>query len=93
MGFLWIRNSSADASRERRRSDGSYVRCPTCSCEFPLVGTQRLPKEFSAPCPNCGHRNVYQEAEAHDPKQDADATRTPRKIQFGKKASMPSSPG
>jgi len=41
-------------------------------------------------CPNCGQRKVYQSAEAHDPKQDAEATKTSRRIQFstGKKKSM-----
>ena len=65
----------------------NYVSCPRCSCEIPLAGTIRLPREFSVLCPNCGRRDVYQPAEAHDPKQGAAATRTAGSIQFstGKK--------
>jgi predicted RNA-binding Zn-ribbon protein involved in translation (DUF1610 family) len=65
------------------------VRCPTCSWEIPLVGTLRLPREYSVLCPNCGQRKVYQAAQAHDLKQDAEATKTSgRIIQFGTKKAM-----
>jgi hypothetical protein len=87
MGFMmWTGASSDDANRDRRRTDGSSVSCPACSCEIPVVGTQRLPREFSVLCPNCGQRNFYQQVETHDPKQDAGAARTPAKIEFGKKS-------
>ena len=88
MNFIWTRGASADASRDRHRTDGRCVGCPTCSCEIPVVGTLRLPQEFSVLCPNCRHRNVYQSAEVRDPKQDAAATMAPRNIQFGKKVAM-----
>ena len=93
MNFAWLRASTADANRDRGRTDGACVVCPACSREIPLAGTLRLSKEFSVPCPNCGHRNVYQSAGTRDPKQDAEATRTPAKIQFGKKALLQSHPG
>jgi hypothetical protein len=90
MNFVWTRDSSAaDPTRDRNQTDGdSFVSCPSCSYEIHTVGKARLPREFSAPCPNCGHRNVYQQGDAHEPNPDAAAARAPRKIQFGKKAPM-----
>ena len=90
MNFIWTRDSSAaaDPTRDRNQTDGSCVSCSLCSYEIRLVGKGRPTREFSALCPNCGHRKVYQQAEAHDPKPDAAATRAPEKIQFGKKASL-----
>ena len=74
MGMLWTRKGSADVVRDRVLNGGSCVICPLCSWEIPLVGTLRPPGEFSALCPNCGHRNIYQSDDARDPKRDADAT-------------------
>jgi uncharacterized Zn finger protein (UPF0148 family) len=89
MNFIWTRNSSAaDPVRAQDQTDGSCVSCPSCSHEIRLVGKARLPREFSVLCPACGHRNVYQQADAHDPRPDAGATRAPAKIHFGKKAPM-----
>jgi hypothetical protein len=91
MNFIWTRGSSAaDTSRDRNRADGSCVSCPMCSYEIRLVGKVRPSREFSARCPNCGHRKVYQQAEARDSNPDAAATGAPGKIQFGKKAPMQS---
>jgi hypothetical protein len=63
----------------------SCVSCPTCSCEIPVLGAIRLPREFSVLCPNCGLRRVYQATELHDAKQDTEETHKSRRIQFGKK--------
>jgi endogenous inhibitor of DNA gyrase (YacG/DUF329 family) len=60
----------------------SCVSCPTCSHEIPLASTLRLPGVFSVPCPNCGQRKVYQSAEAHDPKQEAEVVKASGPIQF-----------
>jgi DNA-directed RNA polymerase subunit RPC12/RpoP len=89
MNFIWTRSLAADAISKPSQTDAS-VSCPMCSCEIPLVGKQRLPREFSALCPNCGHRKVFLQAEVHDPKPDAAATKAPRKNQFGKKTPMQS---
>ena len=75
-------------SRKVPQTD-TCVRCPTCSWEIPLRGALRLPQEYSVPCPNCGRRNIYQSAEAHVPRLDAEGTKTSgRIIQFGTKKAM-----
>jgi hypothetical protein len=61
----------------------SCVRCPTCSCEIPVLNARRLPPEFSVLCPNCGSRKEYQLAGLHDTKRDAESKL--HKIQFGKR--------
>jgi hypothetical protein len=61
------------------------VRCPTCSCEIPVLGARRLPREFSVPCPNCGRRNQHQSDELHDAKRDAEPTLSFESSQFGSK--------
>jgi hypothetical protein len=63
----------------------SCVSCPTCSCEIPVHSPQRMPREFSVKCPNCGWRREYQPAELHDARRGAEATREFPRIQFGKK--------
>ena len=83
MNFAWLRSSSDEANRDRGRTEGACVSCPACAREIPLVGRPRLPLEFSVPCPNCGHRNVYQPAAAHDPKQSAEPAK-PGPIPFGR---------
>ena len=89
MSFLWSRErAAADPTRDRNQTDGSCVSCPLCSGEIRLGGQERVPREFSAECPNCGHRNVYQQTEIHEPNPNAAATKATRKIQFGKKAPM-----
>jgi uncharacterized Zn finger protein (UPF0148 family) len=69
-------------SKRNEANSGSRVTCPTCSYEITLDGASRLPAEFSVPCPNCGRRTIYKSADAHDPKHDAEATKTPRTIRF-----------
>jgi hypothetical protein len=61
------------------------VSCPTCSREIPVLGTSRLPREFSVLCPSCGRRKAYQLDEVHDRTQDAETTQAAGLIQFGKK--------
>jgi len=63
----------------------TYVSCPTCAREIPVMGTSRLPRDFSVLCPNCGRRKVYQLAEVHDLKRDAETPQASGRIQFGKK--------
>ena len=87
MGFMWTRAETAEAARESQRSDGRCVTCPACSCEIAVVGTLRLPREFSVLCPNCGHRNVHLADAAHDPRPGVETTR-PAHIKFGKKAAF-----
>lgn len=86
MNFMWGSAASAEAAREQNRIDRACVSCPACAFEIPMADTKRLPNEFSLLCPNCGQRAVYLSAGVHAPKAAADATRTSRKIQFGKKA-------
>ena len=85
MGLLWSRAKSGGAVHNPQRNDLRCVSCPMCSGEISLVGKQRLPQEFSAQCPNCGHRKVYQSTATHDPMEDAKAHRKPRAIEFGRK--------
>jgi hypothetical protein len=59
------------------------VSCPTCSCEIPVLNTNGLPREFSVQCTNCGGRALYQLAQIHDQKPDAETTQSSRRIQFG----------
>ena len=63
----------------------SRVSCPACRCEIPVQSVQRLPREFSVKCPNCGWRKEYQSAELHDAKPEPDSPREFPRIQFGKK--------
>lgn len=63
----------------------SCVSCPTCSCEIPVLGARRLPREFSVPCLDCGWRKEYQLADLHDVKLDIKPTHESQRIQFGKK--------
>jgi hypothetical protein len=63
----------------------SRVSCPTCRCEIPVQSAQRLPREFSVKCPNCGWRKEYQSTELHDSKPEADSPREIPRGQFGKK--------
>ena len=92
MNFMWARNSSAaDSTPARDQTDGACVSCPSCSYEIRLAGKAR-PREFSVLCPACGHRKVYQQADAHDPVPVAGETKAPAKIHFGKKAPPESIP-
>jgi DNA-directed RNA polymerase subunit RPC12/RpoP len=88
MNMIWSRKETAEAARDRQRSDARCVTCPACSREIPVAGRQRLPQEFSVLCPGCGHRRAYQADEAHEPKPVTGASRTPAKVEFGKKAAM-----
>jgi hypothetical protein len=63
----------------------SRVSCPTCRCEIPVQSAQRLPREFSVKCPNCGWRKEYRSAELHDAKPEAESPREIPRNQFGKK--------
>jgi len=91
MNFIWSRTGSAPEATANPGENGcSCVRCPMCSCEIPLVGAPHLPSEFSAACPNCGHRNVYLKAAARDVNPAAAAIKATRKIQFGKKIALQS---
>jgi hypothetical protein len=71
--------------RKITQPDTSCVRCPTCSCEIPVLNARRLPREFSVMCPNCGWRKEHQSAELHDTKQDAESIHEFRNIRFGKR--------
>jgi DNA-directed RNA polymerase subunit M/transcription elongation factor TFIIS len=86
MNFIWGSAGSAEAAREQARLERACVNCPACAFEIPLADTKRLPREFSLLCPGCGQREVYYLAQIHEPEEDAEAIRAPRKIQFGKKA-------
>ena len=86
MAFMWGSARSAEAAREQNRIEGGCVSCPACAFEIPLAKTKGLPREFSLVCPACDQRRIYQLAQLHAPTEDAEATRPPRKIQFGKKA-------
>jgi hypothetical protein len=63
----------------------SCVRCPTCSCEIPVLNARRLPPEFSVRCPNCGSRHEHLLAGLHDTKRDAESTQEIHNIQFGRR--------
>jgi hypothetical protein len=65
--------------------DASCVTCPKCSCEIPVLGAQRPPREFSVLCPNCGWRKEYLPGELHDARPDAEPAHEIGAIQFGKK--------
>jgi ssDNA-binding Zn-finger/Zn-ribbon topoisomerase 1 len=93
MNFMWARNSAAaDPTRDQNQTDGSCVSCPSCSYEIRMAAKARLPREFSVLCPACGHRKMYQQADAHNPTPDPAATKAPVKIHFGKKGPMQSIP-
>jgi hypothetical protein len=85
MAFMWGSARSAEAAREQNRIERACVGCRACAFEIPLANTKGLPREFSLLCPGCGHRGIYQLAQVHAPAEDADATKPPRKSQFGKK--------
>jgi uncharacterized Zn finger protein (UPF0148 family) len=77
---------------QRNPKAGTFVTCPACHAEIPLLNKQQLPGEFSVQCPSCGLRKPYQSAEAHEPKQDAEAIKpSESRIQFSTKntKSMP----
>jgi hypothetical protein len=59
------------------------VTCPACSWEIPVLNSNSLPREFSVQCTNCGGRALYQLAQIHDQKPDAETTQSSRRIQFG----------
>jgi transcription elongation factor Elf1 len=61
---------------------GECVTCPRCSHEISLENALRLPTDFSAMCPNCGHRAVYLSAQTHDPIPYAGAVRAAVGIEF-----------
>jgi len=56
---------------ENEQNEGACVRCPGCSYEIFLENTVPLPLEVSVMCPRCGHRHVYQSAEARTATQSA----------------------
>jgi len=93
MSFLWARNSAgADPAGDQNRADGSCVSCPSCSYEIRMAGKARLPREFSVLCPACGHRKLYQQADARNPSPAPAVTKAPAKTHFGKKGPMQSIP-
>jgi hypothetical protein len=63
----------------------SCVRCPTCSCEIPVLNARRLPREFSVLCPNCGRREEHQLAGLHGAKREEESIHELRNSQFGKR--------
>jgi len=63
----------------------SCVSCSTCSFEIPVPSAQRLPREFSVLCPNCGWRREYLSTDLHDARQDAEPPRQFPRIPFGKR--------
>jgi DNA-directed RNA polymerase subunit RPC12/RpoP len=59
-----------------------YVTCPTCSWEILLSCNARPPGEISVSCSNCGHRSIYQAADAHDQNASAGPIMSRRQIEF-----------
>jgi predicted Zn finger-like uncharacterized protein len=46
----------------------SAVTCPNCGTVIPLEKQDRLPDQFSVPCPKCGSRKIFSRSDIHDAK-------------------------
>ena len=64
------------------------VTCPACFCEISVLTANSLPREFSVMCPNCRGRKLYQLAQIHDQKPDAEIAQIPGRLEFGMKRAI-----
>ncbi len=53
-----------------KRMPASAVTCPNCGTVIPLEKQDRLPDQFSVPCPKCGSRKIFSRSDIHDAKDE-----------------------
>lgn len=83
---------AAMAAFQKATQNNVYVTCLTCSLEILLACKAHLPGEISVSCPNCGHRSIYQAADAHDQNASAGPIMSRRQIEFSTQNLMPAPP-